>query len=70
MLITKAPKPKLYHRACQVRADGAVFALCNGGERPINLKRALWTNRNEAVTCKRCLRMIASATERLKNEGP
>lgn len=47
------------HMAHLVREDGAVSAFCSPDPyRPIDLRRATWTNRPEAVTCRKCLRML------------
>jgi len=53
--------PKPIHRAKGIREDGAVSALCSP-RRAINLKVATWTNRDVAVTCKKCRAMLACAT--------
>lgn len=45
---------KLYHRAKLVTEAGQVSALCFTTPRPIDLTRARWTIRDEAVTCPRC----------------
>ena len=50
---------KTYHMADVVRKDGAVSALCFKKPRAINLDVALWTIRPEAVTCAKCLRLLA-----------
>lgn len=57
-----APKPKIYHRAHLVSSKG-VSALCFKRPRSINLRQAMWTNRDEAVTCKKCLAMITERTD-------
>jgi hypothetical protein len=49
---------KIYHRAAKVRANGDVSALCFKRPRRIDLAKASWTNRDEAVTCPRCLAAI------------
>ena len=49
---------RLTHFAAQVREDGAVSALCFSKPRKIDLSRAVWTNREEAVTCPRCLKIM------------
>jgi len=49
---------KIYHKAKKVNAKGQVSALCFTSERAINLTKASWTNRNEAVTCQKCLRVL------------
>jgi hypothetical protein len=54
-------KPKTVHRGTHVNAEGGVKALCYGVPRAIDLTRATWTNRDEAVTCPKCRRIIASA---------
>ncbi len=57
-VMTAAPKPKVYHRAHLVSERG-VSALCFRRPRSIDLRRATWTNRDDAVTCKKCLAIIA-----------
>lgn len=47
-------KPKIVHLAAKVRADGAVSAACYATPRAIDLSRATWTIRPEAVTCEKC----------------
>ena len=58
-VLAAAVKPKVRHRAGLMRDDGAVSALCFKTPHAINLKRATWTNRDEAVTCQKCLAVIA-----------
>lgn len=55
----KPMRPKLYHKAAALREDGAVTALCFSSPRPIDLKVALWTIRDDAVTCPRCRKALA-----------
>lgn len=52
------PKKRTVHRADKIRSDGAVSALCFSAPRAIDLGRATWTNRDEAVTCPKCLRIL------------
>lgn len=55
------PKPSLtrrYHMAAKIRSDGHVSALCFDPPRAIDLRRACWTMRPEAVTCPRCLSLL------------
>lgn len=54
-------KPKTVHFGTKVNQYGGVKALCFGVDRAIDLSRATWTNRREAVTCRKCNRIIASA---------
>jgi hypothetical protein len=58
----KTPDPyhdhKVYHKAHRMNQRGGVSALCFKRPRSINLKRALWTLRDEAVTCKKCRALI------------
>ena len=49
---------KKVHRAAGMRSDGAVSALCFKRRRPINLDVASWTNRDDAVTCLKCMRIL------------
>jgi hypothetical protein len=63
------PRKKIVHRGKLVRADGAVVALCvYPALRVIDLRRATWTNRDEAGTCPRC-RRIARALEAGRGSG-
>ena len=45
---------KIYHKAGKTNANGDVSALCFPIPHAINLKRELWTLRDESVTCKKC----------------
>lgn len=47
-----------YHRAVGINNRGSVTALCFRSPRAINLKVATWTNRDEAVTCPKCLALL------------
>lgn len=51
------PKPKTIHRASKIRPDGAVSAVCYSTPRAIDLKRATWTLRADAVTCPKCMEL-------------
>lgn len=59
MTTTARIMPKLIHRAKLIRQDGGVSPLCAVRPRVIDLRRATWTNRDQAVTCKKCLKAIA-----------
>ena len=51
------PYAKPYHMADKISGRG-VSPLCAKTPRAINLKRASWTLREEAVTCAKCLALI------------
>ncbi len=51
-------KNKIIHFIGKIRSDGAVSALCFDKPRKINLNSALWTNRKEAVTCPKCIKIL------------
>lgn len=65
MIITKPPKPKLYHRAGKMRSDGAVSALCFKRPRPIDLRKALWTVIDLQVTCPKCRELIEKRKKKI-----
>lgn len=50
---------KKYHFASKVNQHGGVSALCYSKPRSICLSNASWTIREEAVTCKKCLRLMS-----------
>jgi hypothetical protein len=49
---------KIYHMAHLISAKGHVSPLCAEKPRKINLRLAMWTIRKEAVTCKKCKRLL------------
>lgn len=49
------PFEKVYHYGKHVNGNGDVSALCFKKPRAIDLRKALWTIRPAAVTCRRCL---------------
>ena len=53
-------KQKSLHLAGGVREDGSVSAACFAKPRAIDLKRASWTLRPDAVTCPECRKILAS----------
>ena len=59
MRYAPASKPKVIHRGVLVNPDGGVSPLCAAKPRAIDLKRATWTHRDAAVTCKRCRAAIS-----------
>ena len=54
----RAPRLRAYHRATKIRNDGSVSALCFKSPRAIDMRRATWTIRDEAVTCPKCARIL------------
>lgn len=54
-------RPKICHKAKQVRSDGGVPPLCAVKPRKINLKVATWTTTDRFVTCKKCLRKLTES---------
>lgn len=51
---------KVYHMAGLISSRGGVSPLCATRPRKIDLRRALWTLRPEAVTCPKCLTALAA----------
>ncbi len=49
---------KKYHKGAEMNQRGGVSALCFKRPRAIDLTQALWTNRDEAVICPDCLRIL------------
>jgi hypothetical protein len=66
----KPPRPKVIHLAGMMRDDGAVSAACSPKPRPIDLRRATWTIRRDAVTCPPVPRRPRSDEPRTRDEGP
>lgn len=52
-----------YHMGDKINQRGGVSALCFLKPRSIDLTRACWTNRKEAVTCKKCLILLARSND-------
>jgi hypothetical protein len=59
------PTTKIIHRAAKISGDGSVSALCFSKPHPIDLSMASWTQRDEAVTCPRCLFVMRDSRDRL-----
>jgi hypothetical protein len=53
---------KPVHLAKMISNNGDVSPLCAKKPRKINLKTETWTNRAEAVTCKKCLLLLPGGT--------
>lgn len=56
---------RAYHLATKIRADGGVSALCYDPPRKIDLTRAAWTLRPQAVTRRKCLRLLQETANEL-----
>jgi len=54
---------RIIHKATKVNQNGNVSALCFKSPRSINMKTSTWVLRDEAVTCPRCLVILAAAKE-------
>jgi hypothetical protein len=55
-----APRVKPVHMAKLVSPEGDISPLCAKAPRAIDLRKATWTNRPEAVTCRRCKSLLKS----------
>lgn len=53
----------IYHKASMIHPNGGVSALCFSRPLAINLRKASWTIRNEAVTCTKCLALMKTLNE-------
>lgn len=58
-MANRDPYQKPYHLAHLMTERGDVSALCFDRPRPIDLTRASWTIRPEAVTCPKCRKKMA-----------
>lgn len=56
----KQPRRRIVHRAKHIRGDGAASALCFKRTKAIDMIRATWTTRDEAVTCPKCRKAMAN----------
>jgi len=54
-------KPKIVHMASKVNSDGGVSALCYRMPHVIDLSRAMWSLRADAVTCPKCRALMDGA---------
>ena len=52
------PPTRMRHRGDKIDQKGRVSALCFPRPRVIDMKRATWVMRDEAVTCPKCLALI------------
>jgi hypothetical protein len=53
---------KIIHKAKLISNNGNVSPLCSTKPRKLSLAKESWTNRNEAVTCKKCKRILNGTT--------
>ena len=54
--------PKIYHKAKLVDGAGNVSLLCAKTPRKIDLSKELWATSDDAVTCKKCLKLLNHET--------
>ncbi len=55
---------RLIHFGNLMTKEGRVSPLCAKRPRKLNLKISTWTNRKEAVTCKKCLNKLNGAFDK------
>jgi hypothetical protein len=60
---------RFYHFAAKVNASGGVSALCFVRPLAINLRRASWTLRREAVTCAKCQQLLEATREPIQRRS-
>ena len=60
-------KERPIHRARHIREDGSVSPLCAKTPRALDLRSSTWTYRDDAVTCPRCLRLLAGDNDELQS---
>lgn len=60
---------RIYHKAAKIAPNGDVSALCYQAARKIPVSET-WTNRDEAVTCKQCLMILAENTTQHVDDTP
>jgi hypothetical protein len=54
------PPTRMRHRGDKIDSKGRVSALCFPKPRAIDMKRATWVMSDGAVTCPKCMAMIAA----------
>jgi hypothetical protein len=60
---------KVYHYADKADSQGGVSALCYAKPRRIDLNRASWTIRPDAVTCPKCRAKLADKAPKCAVRG-
>ncbi len=58
--IGSPPRKRIVHRGAKINQRGGVSPLCAKTPRALDLSKATWVLRDEAVTCPKCLRLIAA----------
>ncbi len=58
----RSARPRIRHLARFVDEWGNVSPWCAKKPRALDMKKAIWTNRLDAVTCKRCRDAKAAAS--------
>ena len=57
------PPTRMRHRGDKIDQKGRVSALCFPVPRAIDMRRATWVMRDEAVTCPTCVAMLRARTD-------
>ena len=57
------PPTRMFHRGAKVNRHGRVTALCFVRPHGIDMTRATWTIRDEAVTCPKCKALILARSK-------
>lgn len=68
----RTQRSRIVHLAKFFGEDGQVSAMCYPFQRPIDMQKATWTIRPEAVTCRRCrahLEALAVNHEKVEKRG-
>lgn len=61
---------RVVHRGGWVNSKGQVSALCFKRPRAIDMKRATWVGHDDAVTCPKCVAVIAARSPAPAPEPP
>jgi len=59
----RCPAPKPIHRAKLISQAGNISPFCAETPRKLNLAKESWTNRDDAVTCRKCLSKLKAGDE-------
>ena len=62
--LPQLPPVRVRHRGDKINAQGGVSSLCFPKPRAIDMKHATWVMSDSAVTCPKCLALIAARAEK------